>query len=612
MPLTQRKTNASFKLTKTRQPTSPLSKLLPMSNGPLCSNIRTGTQKQQREKLVVTVGYSLLFFWIFTLGGFSFGGPLEATTIKKIKRLTGMSLPVAAVGHVLTILDNDNDSQQQRPLASFAIEILPNPGINHTDSAAAIFTTTGPHTVEVSLMGQSDRKLFKSAKNLQPPVLRLVGDLIVPIPLWTTNQKGQWTGSFLLPAVDNAQLQLESQWTGCIDDKNNNKPCNMEHSKETKLQTKVTPEWESSSSQTPPKNPTWADAATLFPPHQAWIHVQRMAHPPLKMDLQQQQPHTQHYLWGNLATLDKEEPFGAIKRFTVANTRTLTDETDTHVALSSTIRPAFKPQWYDSFSGLSNYEIVCWIGGRTAQLLHATFLSMRGDLFPGQRPFKFHYHPIVDSLETPDTSWNDEFKEKFRKCKHVFVSLDHGTSAFYETSIAEPLSATAFEQRVLTFTQHLLKAFPDSTFPIWMVLTHTAASSPLKARYQANHCFEDGKNKDNKKKTDKQQPHSLEHPCHTVLRGMFTAPHKAELFPAQDQNRIRLMDNTDVTMATVEWDHPRPLDVLAVVALRQFILIGKQVREWRDSGQIGQIDGLHRNNTIVSTEKNLVPYQWNT
>ena len=74
-----------------------------------------------------------------------------------------------------------------------------------------------------------------------------------------------------------------------------------------------------------------------------------------------------------------------------------------------------------------------------------------------------------------------------------------------------------------------------------------------------------------------------------------------ELFPAADQDRIRLLDNTDISQALIGTNvgttqgHPRPLDVLGIIALRLYVVMGKQIQEWRDMGQIGLIDGLHRN-----------------
>jgi hypothetical protein len=41
-----------------------------------------------------------------------------------------------------------------------------------------------------------------------------------------------------------------------------------------------------------------------------------------------------------------------------------------------------------------------------------------------------------------------------------------------------------------------------------------------------------------------------------------------------------------------------PQDVSATIAMRIAALIGKQVETWRTAGQIGKVDGLHRNGTL--------------
>jgi hypothetical protein len=43
---------------------------------------------------------------------------------------------------------------------------------------------------------------------------------------------------------------------------------------------------------------------------------------------------------------------------------------------------------------LSNYEVVCWVGTKTAEVSREMFLSLRSQLAPRQRPFKFHYNKI--------------------------------------------------------------------------------------------------------------------------------------------------------------------------------------------------------------------------
>jgi hypothetical protein len=569
-----------------------------------------------RKDMVVTVALSMLLLWIYALGGFSFSKFETQTRYARSRALT----------QTLIVLE----ASTQRQILAFAIHIVPGgPTQRHNVTGNILFTTAGPHSVQVSLLGQSDPTLFPN-NNPQPPILRLMGDVLIPIPLIimtqsaTSKNQNQWTGTFFLPPMD-GHVQLESQWAGkecataAAGDKGKTPSCSMKLSKQinlnfilgvgdsaTRLSLDRTPT-------TVDKKPTWTDIETLFPPiaEQFWIHVDRLERYPrtlaetMSTDPKNgmQQPPQQKYVWGDFAKLNK------YAKWTAADSRQLTNETPAYVALSSTVLP-FNQPWFDSFDQLSNYEIVCWMGGRSAELIQAAFMSLRADLFPRQRPFKFHYHPMA-SLEQPDITWDDDLKWKFRKCKHVFISLED--VVFMETSIGDALSALEFQQRVATFTQHLINAFPDASFPIYMVLTHLMMETPLQAQYETHHCY--GGNNNNITATTDNPLHSLENPCHVVLRQMFTQPQKAKLFPAADQDRIRLLDNTPISQALIgnnvgTMGHPRPLDVLGIVGLRLYVLLGKQVKQWRDGGQVGAIDGLHRNDTIVWTEENLRAYEW--
>lgn len=64
------------------------------------------------------------------------------------------------------------------------------------------------------------------------------------------------------------------------------------------------------------------------------------------------------------------------------------------------------------------------------------------------------------------------------------------------------------------------------------------------------------------------------------------------------------MDNSAVSLPRLG-EHLE--DVKAVIALRIFALVGKTVQEWRESGQVGRIDGLHRGENIEPNFE-LVPY----
>jgi hypothetical protein len=96
-------------------------------------------------------------------------------------------------------------------------------------------------------------------------------------------------------------------------------------------------------------------------------------------------------------------------------------------------------------------------------------------------------------------------------------------------------------------------------------------------------------------------PRTSDHPCNDVLKDLFDRTKK--LFP----DRVQLLDNTPISLPQLGQN---PEDVKAAIALRIFVLVGKKVKEWRESGQHGAIDGLHRGD-VVEPNFELVPYEWN-
>jgi hypothetical protein len=183
---------------------------------------------------------------------------------------------------------------------------------------------------------------------------------------------------------------------------------------------------------------------------------------------------------------------------------------------------------------------------------------LRSLLFPRQRPFKFHLYPIHNFVK-PDRDWSlDYTKTRFRKCKHILVSLDE---------VKEPVSQSEYTSQVTTFIDHLLKAIPDETFPIWMF---TAAESPTKP----SNCHSPS------------LPRSSEHPCNVALKELF----RQSPFPS----RVQLLDSTEITLPQLLGDNPK--DVASVIALRIFVFVGKQVQTWRANGQVGHVKGLTRGN----------------
>lgn len=196
-------------------------------------------------------------------------------------------------------------------------------------------------------------------------------------------------------------------------------------------------------------------------------------------------------------------------------------------------------------------------------------MTARQILTPQQRSFKFHYYNITN-LVRPDKDWTQSEKERCRKCKHIFLSVD---------DLDEPVSRIVYEQQLVAFVGHLEKLIDNPTFPIWIL---TVIEPPM----LASNCFAPG------------QPRSTDHPCNDVIK-LFFLP-GAERF----SKRIHIMDNTGLVLP--QFDQNRD-SILANVAMRIFVAVGKGVSDWRAMGQRGLIDGLHRNSTVEPNVV-LVPY----
>ena len=225
----------------------------------------------------------------------------------------------------------------------------------------------------------------------------------------------------------------------------------------------------------------------------------------------------------------------------------------------------------DEFRELSNYELVCWVGSESAASIREAFLSLRPELFRNQRPFKFHYYNLT-SFEKPDQHWDEERKKLFRKCRTILVSVEQVDSP--------PLTQADYKRQVKTFLYHLLKAFNDDTFPIWMVtvneppMASTMCSFPLVS--------------------------SGHHPCNDALFELW----KEDMFPS----RVKLLDTTDLVDPQFG-DNQK--DIIAVIAMRIYLVVGHQVAEWRRSNQIGKVNGLQRNGKVEPNPEE-VTYDWYT
>lgn len=201
--------------------------------------------------------------------------------------------------------------------------------------------------------------------------------------------------------------------------------------------------------------------------------------------------------------------------------------------------------------------------------IRRSFLDLRAQLFNAQRPFKFHFYDLAD-LQQPDKYWTEEDKKRIRKCKHLLVNMEE---------FVQPLSQLAYQAEVENFVGHLVRLMNDETFPI-RLLTWTESAVGTK------HCHSPF------------LPWSNQHPCNAVLHKLFDPP----VFP----QRVKLLDNTDLTLPvdvdggalTAGRNKNMRAYLLAAIALRIYVITGEQVAAWRALGQIGKIDGLHRNGKV--------------
>lgn len=203
--------------------------------------------------------------------------------------------------------------------------------------------------------------------------------------------------------------------------------------------------------------------------------------------------------------------------------------------------------------------------------LREEFLDLRPSIAKSQRPFKFHFYSFSGNFTYPDRFWTKEEKKRFRKCKHIIV--------LFEEFVKQLTQREYFEQ-VVTFTHHLVRLMNDSSFPISLL---TWMQPPM----YASNCL------------DRFLPKTTDHPCNDVLRYLFDS--NEPVLPPQ----VKFLDNTDITSPLFENVHD---DSIANAALRVFPLVGQQVATWRKAGQVGKIDGLHRQGQVKPNFE-LNPYE---
>lgn len=351
--------------------------------------------------------------------------------------------------------------------------------------------------------------------------IRLEGDALVSIVL--NEGKSMWTGSFSIPLA--GRYDVVVYWYGCEGD-------GILKWRKVLTNVIVTATTTTNTDRVSP---------SLFP-NSIWISAKKFTE---VADL------TQPYIWHN-----PEIP---------TSDATLFKTNQSFVSEESATYPETK---FYQIQELSNYELVCWIGSESATMLHSTFLQLRSQVSDSQRPFKFHLYD-AKSFQSPDMTWTKVTKTRFRKCKHILVSMDQ---------VLAPLTQSHYVEHVTKFVNHLLKAFPDNTFPIWIFSVMESPTNPTNCLPPTT------------------LPRTSHHPCNTALKELFrTSP-----FP----ERVRFLDSSDITLPQLDQNLP---DVAAAIALRIFVFVGKQVAEWRAKGQIGTVEGLKRGDVQEPNFK-LVPY----
>jgi hypothetical protein len=209
---------------------------------------------------------------------------------------------------------------------------------------------------------------------------------------------------------------------------------------------------------------------------------------------------------------------------------------------------------------------LSFIGDGDIAMIREEFLSLRSQLFRFQRPFKFHLHTIP-GFTKPDRNWGDNEKAGIRKCKQIFFSLDN-----ISEDPSKPLSQSDYKSQVTTFVHHLQKIFPDETSPIWVMTMNTHPS------LANDNCH------------TPVLPRTTDHPCNDALHDLFS-PSQRHVF----QDRVKLMDNTDLMLPL--WSTQKS-NMLSIIALRLYVLIGWQVAQWRAVGQVGTRDGVQKGNVL--------------
>jgi len=140
------------------------------------------------------------------------------------------------------------------------------------------------------------------------------------------------------------------------------------------------------------------------------------------------------------------------------------------------------------------------------------------------------------------------------------------------------------KEEVQTFIRHLLNAFDEEhTFPalIWFFTNNHAIDQPSSSSHSHSHSFY----------------------------------RTSSLFPP---DRVRLLDNTDISSPIYNYHEDnnnaqtkKGIEEMmyALIALRVYVLVGKQVQIWRTKGMSGVVDGWSTREGLKPNYE-LVRYDW--
>jgi len=400
----------------------------------------------------------------------------------------------------------------------------------------------GPHGIQI----QSKKKYNTNCKNLRVWV-RLVGNVLVHVDLMkermdnNNNNVSSWVGSFIVPVP--GSYAVDARWYAC----------QQGNIAETTWQSLLLREPLILQAVGSVPQPTKKKSRSMFAQGSYWtasrlIPIQTANLHPLP-----------DYIWMN-PQLPAQE-------------RNLLSTNDTIVLKEGTVR---QPRGLYRFSELGNGELLCFIGSASAAHIRSAFLQLLPQLFPRQRPFKFHYYNVT-SLVRPDQYWDWEQKEKVRKCKNILVSVDELQDLF---------SQDQYKSQAVQFVEHLTRLIPDETFPIWIFTVNEPAA-------KASNCHTPSLRQ------------TTNHPCNDVWKHLFRRASRQ--FPA----RVKLLDNTDLTLPHFDSNagSAAAADILAVIALRVYVLVGQQVATWRTMGQVNGMYTSKNGTTIPANLNELEPYE---